>query len=305
MKEPLHKNWRKNIPLSVRYRVFLRDWYIQHVNNPYQVLRRKNGFAERDIFRHVKIQTNYKCTRKCTFCHYGLDTPPHNIDMEEGLFFKIIDQLKTISFRGSLGLFEINEPLTDKRIYDFLCYSRNNLPYAWLILTTNGDLLNHKNAELLFASGLNYMYLNSYDDAARTRNIQLLNNIDARYTKNIVHIDRTYQIDWGSRAGNVAQHKQEKVLKPCDYVYNVLYIKPSGKVYSCINDFYNINEMGDLNKQSILEAWFSDSFKTLRKSLDNGDRNCNALCKQCDYVGYTNMPKIPFLWKLNPFFSYF
>lgn len=86
-------------------------------------------------------------------------------------------------------------------------------------------------------------------------------------------------------------------------IYKVLYIKPTGKVCSCYNDFYDINEMGDLNKDSILEVWFGDKFKKLREELNKGNRNCSELCSQCDYVGYGNSPKIALNWRFKNLFK--
>ncbi len=286
-------DWKKNIPLNVRLRVFIRDWYTKNVYNPYQIFRRKNGWADRDLFQHIKIQTNYRCTRRCSFCHYGLDTPPKNVEMDDALYYKIIDQLKALSYRGRVSLYETNEPLTDKRLPNYLRYTRENLPKAWLFITTNGDLLKEGDIESLFANGLDYMYLNSYDQRARSRNIDLLSNLGKQIRKKVKHIDRTYQTTWTSRAGNIKQFHKKTLYNSCDMVYLVFYIKPSGKAYSCINDYFDFNEMGDLNKQTILEAWFGDTFKNLRMELNRGNRNCSPLCAQCDYDGYTNLPKVP------------
>ena len=103
---PVQENWKKNIPVKIRTRVFLRDWWIKRLGNPYQLNRRKRGWADQDLFKHILIQTNYLCTRRCSFCHYGLEPRPKNVNMDEGLFYGIIDQLAALRYRGRLGLFE-------------------------------------------------------------------------------------------------------------------------------------------------------------------------------------------------------
>jgi len=285
-------DWKKNISLAIRVKMYIRDLYLKILFNPYQVLRRKQGWADKDIFRHIKIQTNYTCTRKCTFCYYGMDVPHENIIMDDKIYYSIIDQLKNLSYRGIVSLYECNEPLTDKRFPDFLSYARKQLSHAKLFITTNGDLLRQGDIEMLFDKGLDYMYLNSYDEKAYIKNVGLLRNLGRQLCKKITHIDRTYQTSWTSRAGNIKQFHKKAIKAPCDMVYTVFYIKPDGKAYSCINDFFGVNMMGDLSKQSILEAWFSDSFKKFRKELNNGNRGCSSLCSKCDYVGYTNLPKV-------------
>lgn len=292
-------NWKKNIKITVRMKIWIKDFFIKKTYNPFQVVRRRIGLAEKDLFKHILIQTNYKCTRKCYFCHYGLETPPKNIDMDEDLFCNIINQLRDINYKGRVGLFEMNEPLTDKRFNKFLKYSRENLPKAWIFISSNGDLLSVEKAEQLFKDGLNFIYLSSYDEAAVERNLKILKEINPKYRNRINHLNRTYQTAWTSRGGNVTQFKKETVLSPCDLVHRVLYIKPTGKIYSCYNDFYNINEMGDLNEDKLLDIWFGDKFKQLRQNLIAGNRNFSELCKECDYNGYGNLPRIPFSWRLK------
>jgi len=286
-------DWKKSIPFNVRLRVFIRDWYIKNVYNNYQVFRRKNGWADSDLFRHILIQTNYRCTRRCSFCHYGLDTPPKNVDMDDGLFYKIINQLSELRYSGRIGLMEMNEPLTDKRLPQFLRYARKQVPRAWFFITTNGDLLSERKAKSLFDDGLDYIYLNSYDQKALNLHLTLINNIDPKYRSKIYHIDRTYQTWWSSRGGNLKQFYKKAVKAPCDMVYLVMYVKPTGKVYACYNDYYDVNEMGDLNKQNLLDAWFSKSFMDLRKELNRSNRDYSPLCAQCDYIGYHSLPRIP------------
>ena len=123
-------DWQKQIKPSTRLKVMVRNSFIKYLSNPIQLARFKCGLAENDLFRHILIQTNSKCTRKCYFCHHGLDDPPANIDMDEGLFTHIIDQLAHINYKGRVGLFEMNEPLTDKRFTGFLTYARKKLPKA-------------------------------------------------------------------------------------------------------------------------------------------------------------------------------
>jgi len=278
----------------IRVRVFIRDLYLKSIFNPCQVFRRNRGWADKDIFHHIKIQTNYQCTRQCSFCYYGMKVPHDNIVMDEKIYYKIIDQLKDLSYHGIVSLYECNEPLTDKRFPVFLSYARKQLPYAQLFITTNGDLLKPGDIEMLLDKGLDYMYLNSYDKSAYARNMDLFSALNKKLRKKITHIDRTYQTSWTSRAGNIKQFHKKAISAPCDMVYTVFYIKPDGKAYSCINDFFSVNEMADLNKQSLLEAWFSDSFKKFRKELNRGNRGCSPLCSKCDYAGYTNLPKISF-----------
>ncbi len=292
-------SWQKNIKLSIRIKIWIRDNYLKKIYNPYQIIRRKFGLAQKDLFKHVLLQTNYRCTRKCSFCHYGLAESPNNVDINEDLFYNIIDELKKLDYKGRIGLFEMNEPLTDRRFVKFLSYTRKKLPKAWIFISSNGDLLNVSKAIELFEKGLNFIYLSSYDLKALERNLQLLEELPKKYSKLINHLNRTYQTDWTSRGGNVEKYKKKMINNPCDMIYRVMYVKPTGKVHSCYNDFYDINIMGDLKKQSITEVWYGEKYNKLRETLDNKHRELNKLCSGCEYIGYGNLPKIPISWKLR------
>ena len=140
--------WKNNIKISIRVKVLIRDFFIKEIYNPFQVFRRRVGLADKDIFKHILIQTNYKCTRKCHFCHYGQKNAPKNIDMNENLFYHIVQQLGDVNYKGRVGLFEMNEPLTDKRFNKFLKYTIEKLPKAWIFISSNGDLLSVEKAEI-------------------------------------------------------------------------------------------------------------------------------------------------------------
>ena len=293
-------SWEKNIPWKRRFQSNMRNFIIKRIKTPVEMFMRQRGFLTHELFRHVLVQTNYTCTRRCHFCHYGQESPPTIFDMPESLFFSIINQLANISYTGRLGLFEMNEPLTDKRFEHFLAYARSRLPYAWIFISSNGDLLDTQKAKNLFKHGLNYIYLSSYDNRALRRNEALINSLadTIPFKKKVLHLNRTYQENWSSRAGNVKQYYKKPVNGPCDMVYRVLYVKPQGTVHSCYNDFYDKNIMGNVNKDKLTNIWFSDKFQRLRKSLLTGDRkNASTLCGNCDYPGWGNLPTIPLSWR--------
>lgn len=82
-----------------------------------------------ELFPHILIQTNNKCTRRCEFCLYGMkDIKIEDHVMPDWLFRKIIQELNQIDYSGRISLFEINEPLTDPRIIDMVRYAKKTFP---------------------------------------------------------------------------------------------------------------------------------------------------------------------------------
>ena len=234
-------------------------------------------------FVQVNIETNSVCNRTCHFCLFGIKDEVPAIRMPAELYFKIIDQLAEMGYVGRLSLFCINEPLTDKRIYDFIKYASLMLPGCYHVLVSNGDILNRERLDALFDNGLDLLLINSYDEAALERNKIVYEYALDKYPDKILHTDRTIYTDWVSRAGHIQEYAKEPVKGYCDYPNYVLYVKPDGKVLSCCHDFDDQNVMGNLTKQSIKEAWYGEQFTEFRRRLNKGDRGASPLCEQCDH----------------------
>lgn len=233
-------------------------------------------------FVQVNIETNTICNRTCHFCLYGIRSKVPANPMSASLFFRIIDQLAEMRFAGRLSLFSTNEPLTDKRIYEFIRYASLMLPNSYHTLVSNGDLLNRERLDKLFASGLDLLLLNSYDDHALQRNYGFYEYALKQYPNKILHTDRTIYDDWDSRAGHIKKYFKTTAQGFCDLPNYALYINPKGRVLSCCHDFDEQNTMGDVNRQTLREIWYGQRFSALRKRLNQGDRSVSELCDGCD-----------------------
>lgn len=234
-------------------------------------------------FVQVNIETNSVCTRRCHFCLFGIKDEVPVTRMSAEVFFRIIDELSAMRFAGRISLFSLNEPLTDKRIYDFVRYAALMLPNACHVLVSNGDILTQERMDRLFSCGLDWLMVNSYDAESLIRIQPLLEYAASAHPGKVEHIDRTVFTDWVGRAGNIPQYAGKPVAGFCDLPNYALYIKPDGKVLSCCHDLEARNVMGDVSTQSVLQAWFGPRFSALRSALNRGDRSVSDLCKACDY----------------------
>ncbi|MDS4040690.1 MAG: SPASM domain-containing protein [Candidatus Competibacter sp.] len=234
-------------------------------------------------FLQVNIETNTICNRTCHFCLYGIRNDVPANPMSASLFFRIMDQLAEMNFAGRLSLFSTNEPLTDKRIYEFIRYANLMLPDCLHTLVSNGDLLNRERLDRLFESGLDLLLLNSYDEEALQNNRDLYEYAHSRYSGKILHTDRTIYMGWVGRAGHITQYAKSPVKGYCDLPNYALYINPMGKVLSCCHDFDEQNLVGDLTQQTVEQVWHGVEFKTFRRRLNQGDRSYSELCNRCDH----------------------
>ncbi len=241
-----------------------------------------------ELFKHIKIQTNNICTRKCLHCYYGSCSSVSDLRMSNKLFKRIIDNLSKLNFIGRIGLFETNEPLTDSRIFDFIKYSKSKNPEAWHMIASNGDLLNIARLKKLFLSGLDDLKISAYDDKGFNKITQLKAQVP-RLSPKIEIIDQRYEKILDNRGGNIEYKGVNSPNKPlnvgCDRIYNVMYIRPNGKVVSCCCDFYEVNYFGNLNLNTIEGIWFGKEFNRFRKAICTGNRKISPLCSKCNYGG--------------------
>jgi len=70
-----------------------------------------------------------------------------------------------------------------------------------------------------------------------------------------------------------------------------LNITASGGVGLCCMDIYVRDSLGNVNQQSLKEIWGSNIYVKVRKMLLNGDRSMFEICQNCDFRGYTQVPK--------------
>lgn len=272
--------------LSMLNRIWCQDscimeWLRRDVFLRWQLplLRRKTP-----LFRHINIQTNNRCTRHCPHCLYGIEKALKPEQMSEDLYDLLLADLVRVNFRGRLSLFEINEPLTDPRIPNFLRRARSQLPKCFLFLMTNGDLLTVEKGEELFAAGLQELYVTSYDSSAAARNEDTCNAL-RKCCGLVVHEDRSDWSRWVSRAGNLPAYYRGRRSGVCELVFRQLVVKPSGQVVSCAHDLRAKVVLGDASVDPITDIWFSPKFEELRSRLARGDRSGSTLCRECDYEG--------------------
>jgi radical SAM protein with 4Fe4S-binding SPASM domain len=241
-------------------------------------------------FIQVNLETNSVCTRACHYCLFGIRKVPVTY-MSPQLFFNIIDQLVDMRFIGRISLFEINEPLTDGRIYDFTKYVSSVLPDCYHLMVTNGDLLTQERFKALMESRLDLLVINSYDAESLIKNEYYFKYSADKYPDRVWHCDRTNYNGWESRAGHIKQYKGDAIHTFCEYPNYILYIKPDGRVLACWNDFDGENVMGNLNEDTIEKIWYGERFEKFRKFINKGDRKVSDLCNGCDHKPDVNYMK--------------
>lgn len=239
----------------------------------------------------MEIETVNRCNNNCSFCPVGVGNDiRHLMYMKEELFKKIINDLEKINYTGVISIFSNNEPLIDKRIYDFIIYAKKHLPKATHALYTNGLLLTQEKY-LKLTETLDYLVIDNYNDKLQL-NKQIEEIYESPYNNyngcKVLVLNRKKNQVLLNRGTLSPNQKNEIVYSaPCILPYIQMVIRPDGKVSRCCQDAYGIETLGDLNIQSVSEVWNGEEYNKLRNDLKvkRGERR---VCKNCDILGLVN-----------------
>ena len=205
----------------------------------------------------VVIETSSYCNRTCVFCPNASGLRAHTSTMPMSVYDRIIHDLASIDFGGSILFHLYNEPLADDHIYPYLERARDRLPNARLGLNTNGDHLDADVVDRLAAAGLRQLTVTVYGrnpghynaDHIRTRMDSLVlklgltpqpggSPMDLRFWRAPLSI-RVFAQDFSAsgydRGGLVTVGLQRQRLSPCSSPFKEILIGYDGSVVPCCN----------------------------------------------------------------------
>lgn len=244
------------------------------------------------LFQTIEIETINRCNGECAFCPINRfhDPRPYKV-MDENLFKSIIQQLQDMDYTGSVGLYSNNEPLLDKRIFNFLAYAREALPKCKLYMFTNGTLLTMEKFKKL-TQYLDTLIIDNYNNDLEL--IEPVKNVYAYYEKNkdkhktkgqvFIYLRKQHEIL--TNRGGLAKNRTSNLFRlksACMYPFEQVVVRPDGKLSLCCNDATGKVTMGDLTKASLLDIWHGEKYMALRRAMTK-NREHHFLCKNCDVV---------------------
>lgn len=247
------------------------------------------------LFELVEVETLNRCNGTCAFCPVNRNDDQREFKlMDEALFKKIILELKELNYDGRLQLFSNNEPFMDKRIFDFAKFARENCPNAHIVIFTNGILLDLEKFKKIIDYIDTFCIDNYYDgerkvgdnikeiliycsDKVELKNKVIVQMID----KNAIRNNR------GSKSKN--RHFVYQLKSICKLPFLQVVIRPDGKLSLCCNDAMGQYTLGDLQKETLKEIWYSDKYSSIRKKFFEQGRKSIDICKYCDNFGGTGI----------------
>ncbi|MDD5477767.1 MAG: SPASM domain-containing protein [Candidatus Omnitrophica bacterium] len=256
----------------------------------------KNNFRvpadKNKLFDKVFIETVSYCNNDCAFCPASAKAGaknPKNL-MLESLYLKILNELANLSFIGSIAFHCNNEPLLDARLSSRIRIARGLLKNNFFYLYTNGILINANLVNELFESGLNRIIINNYNDQHKLNpSIRKLLNNSAVLGGEVIINYRAKTDYFGNRAGqspNAGVFLKNPLKIQCLRPLTEIVIGYDGTVPLCCADGLWKVVMGDAKDSTLKDIWFSDFFKSARRSLAKGSRSCSEICKVCDALNF-------------------
>ncbi len=121
--------------------------------------------------RVVEIEAHSYCNRVCWFCpNKTIDRRGSPLVMQDAVYHKILADLASIAYRGTLIWSRYHEPLAHEAVFSQLAKARGALPRAYLAIVSNGDYLDRTSLSRLVEAGLDRLMVDLYlpDGTSRT-----------------------------------------------------------------------------------------------------------------------------------------
>ena len=265
-----------------------------------------NKFIEGEsLFKAIEIETINRCNNTCEFCPVNTTNEKREFGlMTDEMFNSIIEQLRELNYCGFVSLFSNNEPFLDKRIESFVKITRDSLPKCYLSFFTNGTLLSMDrfldiidDIDLLIIDN----YSNDYEFVPYVKQIYEYCLDNENVAKKIQIIKRRKNQVLSSRGGQAPNKRIKNGFNnvTCLLPFQQMIVRPDGKISLCCNDAYGNYTLGDLNQESVEDAWFNKNYKKIRESLIEGRKNID-MCSKCDtLIGETTDVYMPAYTKGN------
>lgn len=202
--------------------------------------------------------------------------------MDQDLFLNLMEQLKSISYEGSISYQFYNEPLLSANLEWFIETTRKHLPKNKLLLYTNGTLLTASKFRKLRSCGIDQFIVTKHANVGAFE-------FDAAFSelsddeKTHVEFKHHTDIKMTNRGGLVdAGPKTIPPLLPCMIPQFVAVITLKGHVLPCFEDYHQELSMGNISESHIKDIWHSKKYSDFRANLKKGLRHLEGPCKKCN-----------------------
>ena len=224
-------------------------------------------------FSVVEVEVNSRCNRACSYCPVSVlpipDVPRY---MSDAVFDRLLSELAKRDYAGKFSFHFYNEPLIRKDLERLVEKVARNLPRAYRLLYTNGDLLTDARHRSLLEAGIDRFLVTSHSgDLVPPRDRQTV-----QYPDDLVLTSRAGLVQVGKRMAL-------PMGRPCWAPTDMLIVTVTGDVVLCCEDATRSMKMGNVMESSLDDLWHSPQFVRIRTLLQEGKRGEAGMgCARCD-----------------------
>lgn len=222
----------------------------------------------------MEIELFSFCNRTCVFCPNSyIDRLSSNKVLDQGVFEKVIQELKEIEYSGHISLSRYCEPLAHREILDpRIAYIREHLPKVTIVANTNGDY-DYEGVDI------DELTVMDYDIKLPKEELGLYERATKPYLVRKMRLGKL-----NNRGGALELRKKFERDFPCYEPKYFVGIDYNGKVVPCCNvrsDVYTHKDviLGDLHTSTLREIFESKIASTFRHNVAN--RVFSDICKTC------------------------
>lgn len=238
----------------------------------------------------IEYEMNSACNRTCSYCPVSIKARPKGF-FDKDSYKKLIDELAEHNYRGEITPNFYGEPLLDKRIYDFVHYSRQKLPFCQIVINTNADALNVEKLERLIESGVSIVVISQHDPvpskAIKTIQDHLEANPERRSQVQIYNWTLPGRI-LSNRGGLVEDTRVQYMSDSGCFRSRRATLTHDGEMVICCEDYNAEYVYGNVTEKGFMDVWKAS--QQHRRSIYIGDYQ-EPICKVC--VGQESTEKLP------------
>ena len=276
----------------------MQDYHLNKRYERYSINTLKDGFINKlKGLTTIELCVTELCTRKCGFCPRSDSSvyPNQKLFMSEKTMKNIAIKCRDEGFEGDFHISGFGESFTHPNFLELTSILRDILPNNFIVLTTNGDLLNESKINTLIKRNFNKVIVSCYDgEESKNKFINLFEknaffNYEIRelWLKDGETIESLMNRNtFNNRSGavNIELPNMDK-KSPCFLPFYKLVIDWNGEALLCCNDWKRAHKgFGNINNISLTEIWYGEEFDKVRMDLIKGNR-IGPACSNCNIPG--------------------
>ncbi len=269
------KNWIKKQKNELVYHIKWKRYFVKFFFR----------YRHWDFFSDFNIEINTSCNRRCGYCPNNLferGLIENEKLMDEEVYFKLIDELAEINFKGRLSPQCYGEPLLDKRLTNFMRYTKEKLPKTRLTIVSNGDYLTVDKFNELLEAGVDKFSVTQHGKSM-SKNMKQISDYLKSDPEKFEKIIKYNIFDSNTplyNRGGLIQPELLNTIPRCADPGNPVTIDYAGNVILCCNDYFSTVKFGNLKEKRFLDIWFSKKYRSVRKQMRKRQYSL-TICKKC------------------------